>query len=1123
MINKKDLKRNILYLLNREEIDEDESFIKYGGDSLFFGRLQVEIKKVYGLRIPIRVLFSNGNLNDLYNLLNEKSEKPKSRNLFKMTDLQKAYLLGRKEEMILGGFGSHAYFAFEGEEIDEVRLEAAIRKLVFSQEMLRAGIENEDTMYINEEAKFWCEYKDLRDVEEKEKKVITKRLSEEMFSKEFDIKKGPLIRFLIVRMDDIKTIVHLCHDGIIADGESHQIILRQLERYYYGQKVEEHIKFPEYTEYLLKIKETEQYKEAKEALSIRFDGYDMKPQLPLKRAPEEIKNPMVKIVSKEISDQQYKKLCEIAKENGVTVFALLLTIFGKVIGKYSYNEKFLINLPVMQRPVELKGIEHLIGLCSNFILLDFHNDKEISLMEQIKINQEKLFEIREYGMYFMGSDQTKLLRHTRKEEIIAPVVFTSTLNSKPEQNVHFRKICTKTYTSQVWLEGLMTKTSKGVLFTLSYVDEMFERMIPEKIADYFIETLNCIGYNECFLHEMTDIPLIETDRKIIEGTHKIIEKEKGSSFHEKLRMNFSDYKDKPVIIDQYTKITYGQLERFCKNIGKIFIQKYKLQTGDIVGIYMPKSTMQVACELALAYMNIPFIPLDYALPKEAIEYCIKNIGIKMLITDLTSELDCIQKFGMQLLRMGSTVSDYCEDTEYIQPLRNEIMILINTSGTTGFPKTVKLEKEGIINCIQMSSNIFGITGNDVIFNLTNYSHDMSIFDILGMSYIGGTIVIPDQKNYKNPDIWVDLMTKYAVTVWNSVPAFLEMLILVEKDKLKKALKNLKVVIQGGDYLQVATVKKIKEINQKCRVFNVGGPTETTIWNIYHEVSYADILEGKIPYGKPFPNTQYFILGKDMQLCPIGKEGVMYIAGEGVSPGYVGQDGQEKFMQYKDTRVYNSGDCGKYLENGEILFLGRKDRQVKINGRRIELDGIEKVMNSIEGVGSAAVIFQKRQKRIAAFYTTCANIKEKDIRDELAKQLPNDMLPTHIYRLSNMPINRNGKIDRKELERYLVPKKMDIQLESSKFEKELVLICQEIFWENEINLKDDFYAMGADSVSAMRIAAKVKSQFGIKLSPYDIFKHPNIQELARYISKLKGELNADGEKSSSSTREYKGNI
>lgn len=1102
MISKKELKKQVLDLLSREEIDDNESFIKYGGDSLFFGRLQIEIKKTYGLRIPIRKLFSNGSINGLYTLLSEYGVESEEKKLFKMTDLQRAYSLGRKDEMILGGRGSHAYFAFEGEEIDEVRLEAAIKKLVTSQEMLRAGFENDDTMYISDEPKVYCEYKDLRGLEENEKRIQSEILSEELFRKVFDEKKGPLIYFLIVRMNELKTIVHVSHDGIIADGESHQIILKQLEDYYYGRCVDNHISFVEYADYLSKLKNTAEYEEARKALSSRFDGYDLKPQLPLRIAPENVKKPEVKIISKYISEEQYENLCEVARNNGVTIFALLFTIFAKAVGKYSYNSKYIINLPVAQRPVELEGIDNLVGLCSNFILLDFDNNKKKSLIEQIEINQEKIFEIREYGMSFMGTEQIRLLRNLRKEETIAPIVFTSTLDSKMARDAHFKKVSTKTYTSQVWIEGLLTRIPGGVLFTLSYVDELFEHIIPERIADYFIETLKCIEENEEILNKVSDIPLIEKDRKLIEKCNSITKSVGGSSFYEKMKINFSCYRDKTAIIDKYALVTYDQLERFCNNMGVIFLQKYELKKGDIVGVYMPKNAIQVACEIALAYMGITFIPLDYELPEDAIKHCVKNIGIKLVVTDQASSLAYLNEINIPIFRMTNAFTDYCQDAEEIAPLQNEEMILINTSGTTGFPKTVKLNKESIIHCIVLSEKIFGITPDDIIFNLTNYSHDMSIFDILGIPYIGGTIVVPDQEDYKNPDAWLDLMIENSVTVWNSVPAFREMLILGEEKKLRTVLNKIKVVIQGGDYLQVATVQKIKEISSKCRVFNVGGPTETTIWNIYHEVTSEDIANGKIPYGKPFPNAQYFILDKDMQLCPIEKEGIMYIAGEGVSIGYVGEIEEDKFVQYKGVRVYNSGDCGKYLENGEILFLGRKDRQIKLNGKRIELDGIEKAMSFIDGIDSVAVVFQRNQKKIVAFYTSHLDIHESRIKEELALCIPDYMLPANIYRLNKMPINRNGKVNRKELELYQSQEKKDIVSVSSTFEKKLINICQEIFWETEINLQDDFYTMGGDSVSAMRMAAKVREQFGIKLSPYDIFEHPNIKSLAEYISTLK---------------------
>lgn len=410
---------------------------------------------------------------------------------------------------------------------------------------------------------------------------------------------------------------------------------------------------------------------------------------------------------------------------------------------------------------------------------------------------------------------------------------------------------------------------------------------------------------------------------------------------------------------------------------------------------------------------------------------------------------------------------------------------------------------GIMNCINATQKLFSITSKDVAFGVTNYGHDMSIFDILGMVYIGGTTVIPNQHNYKNPEIWIDLMNKYKVTVWISVPALLEMLLYSDLEKLPEVVGKLHRVIQGGDYLHIDIVKKFRKWNQKGKIFNVGGPTETTMWNIYHEVSGEDIQNNNIPYGKPFPNTQYYILDKKQELCPVGKEGQMYIAGDGVTPGYVGTGEQGKFTEYKGLRVYCSGDYGVYMRTGEILFRGRKDRQIKINGKRIELDGIEEKLNSIKGITKGAVIC--KDKRIVAYYVAEDKTEVNNIKKILSGILPEYMIPTAFYEIKRLPYNRNKKVDYRELER-MVPKTGEQEKAETELEDFVARICENIFEVEKIGVKESFYNLGGDSVTAMRIAAIIKKEFNVHMTPYDIFEHSTIRELASYIAKLRSDIN-----------------
>lgn len=1101
MNNKAELKAIILRLLDRDDIDDDAEFIRCGGDSMFFGRLQIEIKRAFGKRIPIAKIFANGTLNGVYGLLDDEAQKKTE---FLMTELQKAYSIGSKEELPLGGIGSHALFSFEGRNVDHDRLRSAIRKLTDSQEMLRAFISGDDTMCVVDKCSASVDEIDISDLPDADKQVRLTALENDLFERPFNPAQAPLIRFLIIRKSASDTVVFVSHYGIIADGESHKIMLRQLNDLYSGKSAPEHCSFMDYAAYLTSLRDSEEYAEARQELEGHFDGYDMNPELTLIKAPEEVHFPKINVASRAISGDDYRALCCCAMENGLTPFALLLTLFGKAVGRYAGNDRFMINLPVAQRPAELEGVGELVGLCSDFMLFDFDNHSSAPLTEQAALNQEKLFSIREYSMYYSGTELLKDLRRVRHTDQSPSVVFTSTIGADNCDDAVFRKSATRTFTSQVWLEGLLTDTADGVLFTLSSVADMFEPAVAEGIADVFAEAVAAVSRDPVFLSADSTLPLSAHDTALINEFNSKEPLPAALSFREQIDENAEKYGDKPAVITEDSTVSYAMLRKYCRALAHLFTADYGISEGDAVGLLMQKGMAQVVAENALAYMNITFLPVDLELPADAVSYCGKKAGLKLIITDAENEAAAAAS-GLPYKVLPSP--DSLPDCDPPESFGNEIMMMINTSGTTGFPKTVMLRGRAVTSCFLMSQLIYGVSDCDTAFGITNYSHDMSVFDILGMTFIGGTVVVPDQKMFKDPAAWISLMKKHCVTFWNSVPAFMEMLLLA--DDADSVVSGFKTIVQGGDYTKVSTCEKIRMISPDCRIFNVGGPTETTIWNIYHEVTDEDISSGVIPYGKPFPNAEYFILDKNMLLCPVGREGTMFIAGPGVAAGYAGDPDSDKFTEYCGRRVYNTGDNGVYLPCGEILFMGRRDRQVKINGKRIELDGIENALCAVDGVDTGAVVVRKDSKQIAAFYVSASGISEDVVINAMRSSLPAHMLPSAVVRLDSLPVTSNGKADRKKLAASELPASSGNDSASSELESSIAAICGEVFLADSIAPDDDFYSLGGDSVSAMRIAAMLKKSFGVKLSPYDIFNNNTVRKLAVFINSIAGGLTADG--------------
>lgn len=1078
-MDKVELRKDVEKLLQRTDISDDEPFIRYGGDSLFFSKLQVEIKKKYKKKIPIKDIFLNSTVNKLHELLDEN-------NKVELSDIQKAYIIGRNEDVVLGGYGSHAFFSFEVDKMDMDTACDVMEKVIAHQDMLRAVLLPDGSMEISDGKNVFIEKKDLTNIShDKKAKAI-----EDEFNLLFH-KRG-MLNICIIQSEKEHILIGVAHDGLIADGESHGIIMNDFALFASGKKPDSHPSYNEYVSYIAEKKKLPEYNDTLLDCIDKFKDIDANPLLPMKARSRDVRFPNTVVLERKIEKTIYEKAVWEAAQRGITAFSLMATIYGKAIGKYADNKKFLMNFPVSQRPEELDGIHELVGLCSNFMLMDFDNTSDCGIWDQTERFQDKLFEQRELGELLQGTDILKGLRQQKHLEEIASVVFTSTIGSSA--SCEYKKINTKTYTSQVWLEGLLTEAEDEVLFTLSYPKELFESYVTVGIADCFSETINEIANYPNEFETKSDIDISSKDKMIIDARTVNV------SYSQKLTEHALVHPEKVAVVSNKKEYTYEELVSLGKKASNAISRSN-------VAVWMAKSADAIAMEIALACAGRTVLPLDYEMPLEAVITCLQKIGIKTLLVDDKKDVSGIpDEFTIIHPKDIKKASD-----KSFTGRDNPIFAMIQTSGTTGTMKTVALKREAVLDCFVASKERFGIDEHDVVLQLTNTSHDMSLFDIFGMSYFGGTVVVVDQKDIKNPEEWAKLIADHKVSIWNSVPAFLEMFLLTGESVYSEALKQLRVIIQGGDYLQISVAEQVLKENGKCRLFNVGGPTETTIWNICHEVTEDDIKAGKIPYGRPFGKATYHILDEHMNLCPIGKVGMMYISGPGVVDGYLGyKEDVRKFTEYHGMKTYMSGDLGVYLPNGEILFSGRKDRQIKINGKRIELDGIETCLNGIDGIDRGAAVV--KDKVLYAFYCSAKSVEEGSVRNELKKRIPAYMIPAKIQRLSELPITKNGKVDRKSLLEHsfagetsgiAFDENDSIQNDSAGEASETALKIREIFkeilFEDDIDLDEDFYEMGGDSVSAMRIIAKIRENMGVKIAPSELFEHSTIRSLAECIS------------------------
>ena len=468
--------------------------------------------------------------------------------------------------------------------------------------------------------------------------------------------------------------------------------------------------------------------------------------------------------------------------------------------------------------------------------------------------------------------------------------------------------------------------------------------------------------------------------------------------------------------------------------------------------------------------------------------------------------------------------------------------MIYTSGSTGRPKGAMLNHQGPVNTITEINRDCRITADDVLFGVSSLCFDLSVYDIFGALRAGATLVLPDP-GPPDPAAWTRAVRDHHVTVWNSVPAVMQ-LFAEEAEASHLRFPHLRTVLLSGDWIPLSLPDKIRAIAPHARIIALGGATEASIWSIAHPIETIDPAWTSIPYGKPLPNQTWHILDDQGRDTPTWVTGELHIGGTGLALGYWGdpQRTDTAFRPHPRTgqRLYRTGDLGRYLPNGDIEFQGRADFQVKIQGFRVEPGEIEHTLLEHPGVEQAAVVARTTDngtsRQLAAYITTHPTPHHHtptpaDLLAHLTRRLPTYMVPTHLVLLDELPLTPNGKLDRNALQ-HLTPTPTGDNTETSAgtrastatrtatraatgggareytaprdaLETDLARIWESVLGQRPVGVHDDFFDLGGQSFTALRVLGQAAHRFGRRLALGALLEHRTVAELAQLLRQPQG--------------------
>ncbi|OYD91985.1 thioester reductase [Nostoc sp. 'Peltigera membranacea cyanobiont' 210A] len=606
------------------------------------------------------------------------------------------------------------------------------------------------------------------------------------------------------------------------------------------------------------------------------------------------------------------------------------------------------------------------------------------------------------------------------------------------------------------------------------------------------------------------LPILKESEKnlLIEWNHTQTDYPQQACIHQLFEAQVEKTPDAVALIFNNQHLTYRDLNSRANQLAK-HLQSLGVGTEILVGICIERSLEMVVALLAILKAGGAYVPLDPGYPQERLAFMLSDTQVSVLLTqkELVAKLPTHTAFVICLDADWNTIALNKKENLSTSVTADNLAYVMYTSGSTGTPKGVSVIHRGVVRLVK-ETNYAQLTPEEVILQLAPISFDASTFEIWGCLLNGGRLVIYPPNTPSLEELGQIIQQYQVTTLWLTAGLFH----LIVDEKID-ALKSLRQLLAGGDVLSVPHVQKFLQTVENCQLINGYGPTENTTFTCCHPITAPLQPNVSIPIGRPIANTQVYILDNNLQSVSIGEAGELYIGGDGLARGYLNRPDltAKKFISHLfdnnlAMRLYKTGDVARYLPDGNIEFLGRIDNQVKIRGFRIELGEIEREIAQHPDVREIVVLARQDEageKQLTAYIVPQYNsgYTHNKLRSFLQQRLPNYMVPSAFVMLESLPLTANGKVDRHKLP---APSRERPQLEQAyiapqtDLERLLAGILSELLKIHRVGIDDNFFDLGATSISILQVAARVKQELGIELPAVKLFQYSTIGSLANYL-------------------------
>lgn len=969
-------------------------------------------------------------------------------------------------------------------------------------------------------------FTDLTSLPEKEKSLSIEKYKLEDREKGFNLAKDILIRMAILKVSNNSYRLIWSFHHILIDGWCLGIILKELFQVYNFFKSNKPICLNKVVQYSDYIKWLEK-KDKEEAFSFWNETlFDYEQQATIPKSCNFMDG---KYKQEEISftfeEDLVEALSDLAKSKQVTLNTVIKTMWGILLQTYNNTNDVVFGSVVSGRTPEIPGIEDIVGLFINTIPLRVKSEENDTFSGLSKKVQDFALVSEKYSYLPLA----KIQSNTRmKQNLIDHIVVFENYPVEKEINeliygqgsYGFTVHDIEEFEQTSYDFNVIIIPGKKLVFRFNYNAKVYQRVFVKRIGVHLERIAESIISNP-------DIPINELDILSNEEKKQILQEfndtnspySNDKTIHEMFEEQVEKTPKNIAVVFNGNSLNYEELNNKSNQLARMLREK-GVVADTLVALMLERSIDIIVGILGIIKAGGAILPIDPDYPAERIKYMLEDSKANILLTQgrLTNKVDFLNEtIDIEDRNIYKTNFNNLEKNSKAE----DLLYVIYTSGSTGKPKGVMIEHRNIVNLINFEYEKTGIDFSEKVLQFTTISFDVCYQEIFSTLLCGGELHVINNEIRKNVTELFNYIENNQISVV-SLPTSLLKFISNEAEYIRVFPKRIRHLITAGEQLIISNIFKMYLKSNDLVLHNHYGPSETHVVTTYTIDSKNDITEIP-PIGSPISNTKVYILSNNKKLQPIGVVGELYISGDCVGRGYFKRDEltEEKFSQdlyFNGKRMYKTGDLARWLDDGNIEFLGRADYQVKIRGFRIELGEIENQLLRIPVVKEAVVIARKDSNgnnKLYAYLVSTEEIPDLILKEHLLKELPDYMVPSHFLCLSKMPKTPNGKIDRNALPEfdesndftntYLAP--------SNDVEVKLVEMWEKALGISKVGVNDNFFQLGGDSLTIMRaVAGTYTYNWGLTIQ--DFYKYQNIKELSGKIMGIKSKkgnnekINAD---------------